>query len=53
MCNLLPATAPSPTNAPLKADNTLDTSLNNYSTGAACNVVLVRAFYTWTVYTPA
>jgi Flp pilus assembly protein TadG len=25
---------------------------NNYSPGAACDVVLVRATYTWTVFTP-
>ena len=38
--------------SPLNADNTLNTGLNNYSTGGPCDVVLVRAFYTWTVYTP-
>jgi len=38
--------------SPLKSDNSLDTSLNNYSIGGACDVVLVRAFYTWPVATP-
>ncbi len=37
---------------PLKADKTLNTSLNNYSAGDVCNVVLVRGFYTWNVVTP-
>jgi Flp pilus assembly protein TadG len=26
--------------------------LNNFQTGTACNVVLVRVFYGWTVFTP-
>lgn|ERR1700749_1556794 len=26
--------------------------LNNFQTGAACSVVLVRTFYAWTVFTP-
>jgi Flp pilus assembly protein TadG len=34
------------------ADGSLNTSLSNYSTGAACSIVLVRAFYTWPLYTP-
>ena len=38
--------------SPLKSDKTLDTSLNNYSIGNACDVVLVRAFYTMPIYTP-
>jgi Flp pilus assembly protein TadG len=38
--------------SPLNADKTLNTSLDNYSTGAVCNVVLVRGFYTWNVVTP-
>ena len=38
--------------APLKADNTLNPTLNNYSTGAVCSVVLLRTFYTWNVMTP-
>ena len=37
---------------PLKSDNTLDPSQNNYIIGNACDVVLVRAFYTWPVVTP-
>lgn len=31
---------------------TLNTGLNNYSTGNACDVVLVRVFYTWPLFTP-
>jgi Flp pilus assembly protein TadG len=38
--------------SPLKTDQTMDPSLNNYLTGNACDVVLVRAFYTWPVATP-
>lgn len=38
--------------APLDANNNLNSSLNNYQLGAACSVVLVRAFYKWTVLTP-
>lgn len=38
--------------APLKADKTLDPTLNRYDTGTACEVVLARAFYTWSVATP-
>jgi Flp pilus assembly protein TadG len=38
--------------SPLNADQTMNTSLNNYLTGNACDVVLVRAFYTWSVATP-
>jgi Flp pilus assembly protein TadG len=38
--------------APLKSDGTLDSSLDNYSVGDVCSVVLVRAFYTWSVATP-
>lgn len=37
---------------PLKPDKTLDPTLNRYQTGAACEVVLARAFYTWPVATP-
>ena len=40
-------------NSPLKSDRTLDPTQNNYITGNACDVVLVRAFYTWPVVTPA
>jgi len=36
----------------LNSSNALDPSLNNYSIGGACDVVLVRAFYTWPVATP-
>lgn len=38
--------------APLTPDKTLDPTLNRYQTGAACEVVLARAFYTWSVATP-
>lgn len=38
--------------APLKSDKTLDPTLNRYETGTACEVVLARAFYTWSVATP-
>jgi Flp pilus assembly protein TadG len=37
--------------SPLK-NNLLDTGLNNFSLGNACDVVLARAFYTWPVATP-
>jgi Flp pilus assembly protein TadG len=37
---------------PLQADQTLDPNLNNWAPGAECSIVLVRAFYTWTVQTP-
>lgn len=37
---------------PLNADKTLNTNLDNYSIGNACDVVLVRAFYTMPIYTP-
>jgi len=30
----------------------LKSSLNNYQPGVACNVVLLRSFYTWRVLTP-
>ncbi len=39
-------------NTPLNADKTLNSSLNNYITGNACDVVLARTFYTWPVVTP-
>ena len=35
----------------LTIDN-LNSALNNYELGTACSVVLVRAFYTWSVLTP-
>ena len=37
---------------PLNADGTMTTGLNNYSTGSPCSVVLVRAFYSWQVFSP-
>jgi Flp pilus assembly protein TadG len=37
---------------PITASGTLDTSLNNWSPGTVCSVVLVRTFYTWQVATP-
>lgn len=37
---------------PLRSDNTLDPTLNRYETGTACDVVLARAFYAWSVATP-
>jgi Flp pilus assembly protein TadG len=36
----------------LNANGTLNTSLNNFTTGNPCDVVLVRAFYTEPIYTP-
>jgi len=39
-------------NSPLNANGTLNTNLNNYITGNACDVVLARTFYTWPVVTP-
>lgn len=39
--------------SPLNTDKTLNSNLNNYSIGNACDVVLVRAFYTMPIYTPA
>ncbi|MDR3526375.1 MAG: pilus assembly protein [Rhizomicrobium sp.] len=37
---------------PITASNTLDPSLVNWQPGAVCSVVLVRAFYTYSVATP-
>lgn len=37
---------------PLNSSQQLDPSLNNYNTGSPCSVVLVRAFYTWQLFTP-
>ena len=34
------------------ANRSLDPTLSRYNTGAACDVVLVRAFYKWNVVTP-
>lgn len=38
--------------APLNSNGTLNTTLDNYITGNACDVVLARAFYTSSVITP-
>jgi Flp pilus assembly protein TadG len=37
---------------PVDASGNLNSSLNNYQTGTACNVVLLRVFYTWNIITP-
>ncbi len=37
---------------PTDVNGNLKTTLNNYSPGNACDVVLVRSFYTWKVITP-
>lgn len=37
--------------SPLDSNGNL-TTLNNFNTGNACDVVLVRAFYAWPVFTP-
>jgi Flp pilus assembly protein TadG len=37
---------------PTDAAGNLKATLNNYVPGTACNVVLVRTFYTWKVITP-
>lgn len=37
---------------PLTANNTLDPNLTNFAPGSVCSVVLLRAFYTWSVVTP-
>ena len=37
---------------PITASGGLDPSLNNWAPGTVCSIVLVRAFYTWTVATP-
>lgn len=48
-----PSYATVPYNAtPLNTDKTLNTNMNKYLIGGPCDVVLVRAFYTATVYTP-
>ncbi|HUO98449.1 MAG TPA: TadE/TadG family type IV pilus assembly protein [Rhizomicrobium sp.] len=38
--------------SPLQADQTLNPNLDNWAPGAECSIVLVRVFYTWTVFTP-
>lgn len=37
---------------PLDSNGNLKSSLNNYQAGTACNVVLLRVFYTWNIITP-
>jgi len=37
---------------PTDSSGNLKSSLNNYQPGVACNVVLLRTFYTWNVITP-
>ena len=37
---------------PITGTNTLDPTLNNFTPGGVCRVVLVRTFYTWSVVTP-
>jgi hypothetical protein len=37
---------------PLNSAGQLNPLLNNYQPGTACNVVLLRSFYTWGVITP-
>lgn len=37
---------------PVRADGTLDPSLNHWLPGTVCSIVLVRAFYVWPVATP-
>ncbi|HXC54264.1 MAG TPA: TadE/TadG family type IV pilus assembly protein [Rhizomicrobium sp.] len=37
---------------PTDANGNLNAALDNYQPGTACNVVLLRTFYTWKVLTP-
>jgi Flp pilus assembly protein TadG len=37
---------------PLDDDQNLNPNLNGYQVGTSCQVVLVRAFYTWELFTP-
>jgi len=37
---------------PLDSTGYVNPALNNYQPGTACNVVLLRTFYTWSVITP-
>jgi hypothetical protein len=37
---------------PLDPNGNLATNLDNYNPGTACDVVVVRTFYTWKVQTP-
>jgi Flp pilus assembly protein TadG len=41
-----------PSNPNDPSNGTLDPAVSGYSPGSACDVVLVRAFYPWTVVTP-
>lgn len=38
--------------AAIRADGTLDPTLNHWSPGTVCSIVVVRAYYTWSVATP-
>ena len=38
--------------SPLDASGNLNPALNNYQPGTACNVVLLRTFYNWSIFTP-
>lgn len=37
---------------PITAQGTLDASLNSYSTGGPCSIIVVRTFYVWQLFTP-
>jgi len=37
---------------PLLANGTLNPALNNFQPGTSCSIVLLRAFYTWSITTP-
>ena len=37
---------------PLDADGNINPNLDSYQIGGSCQVVLVRAFYTWPLFTP-
>ncbi len=37
---------------PVTTQGTLDPTLNNYSAGGPCSIVVVRTFYVWQLYTP-
>jgi hypothetical protein len=41
-----------PWNAPTMADGTLDQSQMGYTPGGASDVILVRAYYKWELFTP-
>jgi Flp pilus assembly protein TadG len=38
--------------APLDANGNINGNLDNFTPGSSCQVVLVRAFYTWKLFTP-